>query len=36
MWATASQWPRLQAIVWYNQDKEKDWSTTSVASSFAG
>jgi hypothetical protein len=36
MWATAGKWNRLNAIVWYNQDKERDWSTAAVASSFAG
>ena len=36
MWSTAAKWKRLKAIVWFNQDKERDWSTAAVASSFAG
>ncbi len=34
MFKTASKWDRLKAIVWYDQDKEKDWSTASAASAF--
>ena len=34
MFRTARKWKRLQAIVWYDQDKERDWSTASAASAF--
>ncbi len=34
MFRTARKWKRLKAIVWYNQDKERDWSTASAASAF--
>lgn len=34
MFRTAQKWKRLKAIVWYNQDKERDWSTASVAGAF--
>jgi hypothetical protein len=36
MWATAAKWDRLKAIVWYNQDKERDWAAGAFSSSFAG
>lgn len=34
MFRTARKWKRLKAIVWYDQDKERDWSTASAASAF--
>lgn len=34
MFRTARKWKRLKAIVWYDQDKEKDWSTASASSAF--
>ena len=34
MFRTARQWKRLKAIVWFDQDKERDWSTASAASAF--
>jgi hypothetical protein len=34
MFQTARKWDRLQAIVWYDQDKEKDWSTANAAGAF--
>ncbi len=34
MFRTARHWKRLKAIVWYDQDKERDWSTASAASAF--
>ncbi len=34
MFADARRWKRLKAIVWYNQDKERDWSALGVASAF--
>jgi hypothetical protein len=34
MFKTVSNWDRLRAIVWYDQDKERDWSTASAASAF--
>ncbi|MEA2125213.1 MAG: hypothetical protein QOI80_1995 [Solirubrobacteraceae bacterium] len=34
MWRTASRWDRLKAIVWFNEDKARDWSTASAASAF--
>jgi beta-mannanase len=34
MWKVASHWKRLKAIVWFDQDKEKDWSAVHVAQAF--
>lgn len=34
MWRQSSRWRRMRAIVWYNQDKEKDWSAAHVAHAF--
>jgi hypothetical protein len=34
MWRVASRWDRLKAIVWFNEDKARDWSTASAASAF--
>jgi mannan endo-1,4-beta-mannosidase len=34
MWKVASRWKRLKAIVWFNQDGDRDWSTASAASAF--
>ena len=34
MWATARNWDRLDAIVWFDQNKEEDWSIMPVASAF--
>ena len=34
MFRTARKWDRLKAIVWYDQDKEKDWSTANASSAF--
>lgn len=35
MWATARTWDRLEALVWFDQDKEEDWRALPVASAFA-
>ncbi|MGI8622231.1 MAG: glycoside hydrolase family 26 protein [Solirubrobacteraceae bacterium] len=35
MWTTAASWPRLKAIVGFDQDKEEDWRALPVASAFA-
>ena len=35
MWATARGWDRLEAIVWFDQDKEEDWRALPVAGAFA-
>jgi len=34
MFKNARRWRRVKAIVWYDQDKERDWSTASAASAF--
>ncbi len=34
MFRTAARWKRLKAIVWFNQDGGRDWSTASAASAF--
>lgn len=34
MFRSARRWKRLKAIVWYDQDKERDWSTASAATAF--
>jgi hypothetical protein len=34
MWATAKTWSRLDAIVWFDQNKEEDWRALPVASAF--
>jgi hypothetical protein len=34
MWKVASHWDRLKAIVWFDEDKEKDWSAVHVAQAF--
>ncbi len=34
MWSTATHWPRLRALVWFDQDKEEDWRAIPVASAF--
>jgi beta-mannanase len=34
MFHTASHMHRLKAIVWFNEDKARDWSTASAASAF--
>jgi hypothetical protein len=34
MWATARAWDRLEAIVWFDQDKEEDWRASPVAEAF--
>jgi mannan endo-1,4-beta-mannosidase len=34
MFKTSRRWDRLTTIVWYDQDKERDWSTASAASAF--
>ncbi len=34
MWRVASRWDRLRAIVWFNENKARDWSTASAASAF--
>jgi beta-mannanase len=34
MWKTARRWPRLKALVWFDQDKEEDWRAAPVASAF--
>lgn len=34
MWRQSSRWKRVKAIVWYNEDKEKDWSVANAASAF--
>lgn len=36
MFRTASRWSRLKAIVWFDQDKQRDWSTASAATAFRG
>lgn len=35
MWATARTWDRLDALVWFDQDKEEDWRALPVASAFS-
>lgn len=35
MWKSARTMPRLEAIVWFDQNKEEDWSVMPVASAFA-
>ena len=35
MWATARAMPRIEALVWFDQDKEEDWRALPVASAFA-
>ncbi len=35
MWATARSWHRLKALVWFDQNKEEDWSALPVASAFS-
>ena len=38
MWAKAAGMDRLQAIVWFNENKERDWRaapTPEVAAAFA-
>lgn len=38
MWAKAAGMDRLQAIVWFNENKERDWCaapTPEVAAAFA-
>lgn len=34
MFRTASRMKRLQAIVWFNEDKARDWSTAAAAHAF--
>ncbi len=34
MWATARNWDRLEGLVWFDQNKEEDWSVLPVASAF--
>ncbi len=34
MWATARSWDRLDAIVWFDQDKEEDWRALPAADAF--
>jgi mannan endo-1,4-beta-mannosidase len=34
MWRVAGRMDRLKAIVWFNEDKARDWSTASAASAF--
>ncbi len=34
MWKTARTMPRLEAIVWFDQDKEEDWRVLPVAAAF--
>ena len=34
MFKTARRWDRMKAIVWYDQDKERDWSAANAASGF--
>jgi len=36
MFKTARKWKRLRAIVWFSQDKERDWSAVGAASAFRG
>jgi hypothetical protein len=35
MWSTARRWPRLKALVWFDQNKEEDWRAAPVADAFA-
>ena len=35
MWATARTMNRLDAVVWFDQDKEEDWRALPVASAFS-
>ncbi len=34
MFKTVRGWKRLKSIVWYDQDKERDWSTASASAAF--
>lgn len=34
MWRVASRWKRIKAIVWFDENKEQDWSAVGAASAF--